>query len=235
MLLGNFLQDRGIEQSLIDAPDEVYTIWRNREHIEVEATIIFDQLARDLTMLWGAKDPITQLALRSSHDEARHALRCQQILSNGENDYPPLKADYKIQFGHENFSPIQRVLYTALGVCCITETLSTALLLEMHQRARTGFIKDTIHEILVDEVDHGKLGWAILSKAAISMDISWLSEHVPGLIKEAFSSDITPMIGVSKDLCPWGILTEKDARPIMNQTIESVIKPGLKQFGIVFL
>lgn len=234
------MQNRGIgnihnsiQDDLKDAPGEVFKIWRNREHIEIEATIIFDQLARDLKNLWGSNDPITLLALRSSHDELRHAERCQQILAADKTPYPALKPNYKIQFGKKEFDTNQRVLFTALGVCCITETLSTALLIDMHQRARMGFIKDTIHEILIDEVDHGKLGWAILSKAATTQDLSWLSPYVKELIDEAFSSDITPMIGVSKDLSPWGILTEKDARPIMENTLEKVIYPGLKQFGIL--
>jgi hypothetical protein len=237
LLLGDLLQRSGVVETerdikLINAPREVFQIWRNREHIEIEATIVFDQLAKDLRELWGEQDQISALALRSSHDELRHAKRCREILSHGPDLGPALTPNYKVQFGPANLSLIQRILYTAIGVCCITETMSTALLIEMHQRANAGIIKNTIHEILVDEVDHGRIGWAIISRLSKTEDLSWIAEDLPKLIKEAFQSDITPMLGVTQDLSPWGILLEKDARPIMNKTLETVIYPGLKSFGV---
>jgi len=234
LLLGNILLDPGIEH-LQNAPEDVFTLWRNREHIEIEATIIFDQFAKDLKELWGERDSLAALSLRSSHDELRHAKRCQEILSYGKNCPAPLSPHYKIQFGPADLDLRKRVQYTALGVCCITETLSAALLIEMHKRARPKLIKETIHEILVDEVDHGRLGWAELSRQAHKHDLSWLLVYLEKLVDEAFSSEITPMLGVSQDLAPWGILSEKDARPIMQETLKMVIYPGLAQLGIKLL
>lgn len=232
-MLGDVLLDRGIENNLSHAPEAVFDIWRNREGIEIEAAIIFKQLGHDLQDLYGKDDLTALLSLKSSKDELRHALRCQEILSFDEKkDYPALKPDFKIQFGPEYLTNKQRVLYMALGVCCITETLSTALLIEMHERAFSGIIRNTIHEILVDEIDHSRIGWAELGRQAQTEDISWLKQYVPVLVKEAFSSDISPMLKQNQDLSIWGILSPKDAGPIMEATLEKVIYPGLKQFGI---
>lgn len=233
-MLGDILLDSGIENNLSHAPDAVFDIWRNREGIEIEAAIIFKQLGHDLQELYGKDDLTALLSLKSSDDELRHAVRCQEILAHHEgHDYPALVPDFKIQFGPKYLTNKQRVLYMALGVCCITETLSTALLIEMHERAFSGIIRNTIHEILVDEVDHARIGWAELSRQARVSDISWLKEYLPTLVEEAFTSDIAPMLKQNDDLSIWGILSPKDARPIMESTLEKVIYPGLKQFGIL--
>lgn len=232
-MLGDVLLDRGIENNLSHAPAAVFEIWRNRESIEIEAAIIFKQLGHDLQGLYGKNDLTALLSLKSSDDELRHAVRCQEILSHHEGfDYPAFTPDFKIQFGPKYLTNKQKVLYMALGVCCITETLSTALLIEMHERAFSGIIRNTIHEILVDEVDHARIGWAELSRQSQTEDISWLKEYLPTLIEEAFSSDIAPMLKPSEDLSIWGILSPNDARPIMEKTLEKVIYPGLSKFGI---
>ncbi len=233
-MLGDVLLDRGIENNLSHAPAEVFEVWRNRESIEIEAAIIFKQLGRDLQTLYGKDDLTALLSLKSSDDELRHARRCQEILSfNDKKDYPAFTPDFKIQFGPQYLTDKQRVLYMSLGVCCITETLSTALLIEMHERAFSGIIRDTIHEILVDEVDHARIGWAELNRQAQNENISWLKEYLPTLVKEAFSSDIAPMLKPNQDLSIWGILSPKDARPIMEETLEKVIYPGLEKYGIL--
>lgn len=233
-MLGDVLLDRGIGNNLSHAPAEVFQIWRNRESIEIEATVIFKQLGHDLQALYGKDDLTALLSLKSSDDELRHAKMCQEILSYDHNrEYSALIPDFKVQFGPQYLTDKQRVLYMSLGVCCITETLSTALLIEMHERAFSGIIRETIREILVDEVDHARIGWAELNRQSHSEDISWLKEYLPTLVKEAFSSDIAPMLKPNQDLSIWGILSPNDAKPIMEATLEKVIYPGLKKFGIL--
>lgn len=226
--------DSGITSQLSHAPNAVFDIWRSREKIEIEAAIIFKQLGHDLQALYGKEDLTALLSLKSSSDELRHALRCQEILSHDiKKEYPAFTPNFKIEFGPKHLTNKQRVLYMALGVCCITETLSTALLIEMHERALAGLIRNTIHEILVDEVDHARIGWAELSRQAQTEDISWLSQYLPALVEEAFSSDIAPMLKRNQDLSGWGILSPNDARPIMEETLKKVIYPGLAQFGVL--
>ena len=218
---------------LSKAPKAVFQIWRNREQIEIEAAIIFKQLADDMNSVWGLNDQVAELSRTASSDELRHAVRCQEILSHDDSiDYEPLVANYKINFGPQDLSLADRVLYTAVGVGCITETLSTALLLEMNKRAAPGIIKNTVHEILTDEVMHGRIGWAELTRYSKKRNPAWLSKHIPKLVEEAFSADISPMLKEGDDLSEWGILTPEQSSPIMEETLEKVIYPALSQFGI---
>lgn len=229
MLLGNILQ----LSSLSQAPKGVFQVWRNREQIEIEAAIIFKQLSLDMNTIWGDGDDLAKITMRASEEELRHAVLCQEILSHDKaKSYPPLTPNFKIKFGPEELDLIDRTLYTAVSVGCITETLSTALLLEMKNRADKGIIRDTVHEILTDEVSHSRIGWGELSRYCKNRDAKWLSNYIPRLIKEAFSSDISPMLQKSGDLSRWGILTPQQSEPIMAETLEKVIYPALKKFGI---
>ncbi len=221
-------------EPLINAPKAVFQIWRNREAIEIEAAIIFKQLAFDMHRVWGENDQIARICMAASSDELRHAVRCQRILSYDHSaDYQPLTANYRVQFGPKDLSLEDRVLYTAVGVGCITETLSTALLLEMNKRASPGVIKDTVHEILSDEINHGRIGWAELTRYSRRSDPSWLTKHIPQLVKEAFSDEISPMLRDENDLSKWGILTPDQSDLIMQETLNKIIYPGLKKFSIV--
>jgi hypothetical protein len=221
---------------LRSAPDLVFRVWRDRERVELEAAGIFDRLARDLTRLRGPSDPVAALARTASSDELRHATFCQEILRFGPLSYrKPAKAPESMALGPPNLSLANRVLYTAVAVCCITETLSTALLLAMHKRAAVGTIRQTVHRILEDEVSHSQVGWAELSRAAGERDIGWVSDYVPAMIQAALIGESGPTLTrgeAESDFSRWGILPPSEARALMNETIHGVILPGLGQYGV---
>ena len=135
--------------------------------------------------------------------------------------------------GHLNRE--QKLLYACVALSCVTETLSTALLVEMQERAAPGMIKATVHEILTDEINHSRIGWAELSRHTRSRDLSWISALLPGMLGEAMQTDVQPMLSADEgelDLSEWGILTPKHAQKIVKEAIQVVIIPGLEQNGI---
>jgi hypothetical protein len=222
--------------SLSDAPDAVFRVWRYRLRIEFEASALFDFLSEDLKRLYGPVDLGASFAKTAADDELRHAERCRQILAHAQAPLPELTPSAVDYLGPRAASLQDRVLYTSVAIGCVTETLSTALLVEMHKRADPGLIKNTIHEILTDEVNHGRVGWAELSRQSLQRDVSWLHSFISPMIQEALTSDVKPMLTPAtttfQDLSRWGILPRSEALAIMEDTIEQVILPGLQHYGI---
>jgi hypothetical protein len=225
-----------LSDSLSDAPDAVFRVWRYRLRIEFEAAALFDFLSEDLMRLYGPTDRGATFAKAAAEDELRHAERCRRILSYAPislTELTPSTVDY---LGPRQSSLEDRTLYTSVAIGCVTETLSTALLVEMHKRAEPGLVRDTIHEILTDEVSHGRVGWAELSRQALRRDVSWLQSFISPMIQEALNADVRPMLTpatTSEDLSRWGILPRSEALAIMENTVEEVILPGLQHFGIL--
>lgn len=220
---------------LMQAPDAVFRVWRHREKIEIEAAHLFNKMSVGLSSLWGENDAIAILANKAATDELRHAERCRKILSFSKTPHTPFVLKEDVVLGPKTLSLEDQVLYSCVAVGCVTETLSTALLVEMHKRAADGLIRETVHEILTDEIGHSRIGWAELARAAEKRDISWLQNHIPAMIHAALTTDVKPMLNSNegkRDLSEFGILPPIQAQALMKETIHEVVLPGLKKFGL---
>jgi len=216
------------------APDAVFRVWSNRLRIELEAACLFKSLAENLKKIYGEEDAVASLAYEAYEDELRHAKLCREILSHGPQYNEPPMPD-EIVIGPANLSIQDQIVYSCVAIGCVTETLSTALLTDMHEKANPGIIKETVHHILKDEVNHSRIGWAEISRAAKNRDVSWLSEYVPQMLQEAFVSEFEPLLAQNKaefDHSGWGILPPARANEVMKAALEQVVVPSLRQFGV---
>lgn len=213
-------------------PHQVFRVWNHRLKIEIEAAHLFHHLGEEMSLVWGKNDPIAQLCFQSAEDEHRHAERCQQILNLGSAAITKEIPQTNIHLGPQHLELHERVLYASVAIGCVTETLSTALLLRMHQCAQDGLIKDTIHEILEDEIAHSRIGWAEIARYSQIKSPSWLAPYFKGMIDEAIQSDVKPMTNQTEqtDLSPWGILSSQESQLIMRDTISEVVFPGLQRY-----
>jgi hypothetical protein len=225
------------KSQLSEAPEAVFRLWHFREQIEVEAAQIFGFLAERIAALYSPNDPIAVLCLKAQEDELRHRALCRAILGYSNQYYPPVFSAPTVILGPQYLSNEDRILYTAVAIGCVTETLSTALLIEMRKRAEPGVVKNTIHSILTDEITHARIGWAEISRVVKRQKkITWLNEHIPHMIQAALASDIAPMIdatGEEVDLSTFGILTRREAKTIMQNAIQTILEPGLKNYGLL--
>lgn len=220
---------------ILRAPDAVFRIWHFREQIEIEAASVFQKLGQHLSVLWGKDDHVAQLAFLASSDELRHQKLCRAILNHSPVEIAPARSGLDIALGPRNLPLRERALYAAVAMGCVTETLSSALLLEMQRRASPGIIKDTVHSILKDEITHARIGWAELARAKRYGAIDWLNDYLNSMVAAAFASDIEPMLnpeGKNLDLSEFGILRRNDALTIMKKAVSEVIIPGLEAFGL---
>jgi len=216
-------------------PDAVIRVWQYRERVEWEAADVFSRLARSIGFLRGEDDTVSKLAKIAASDELRHASLCRAILQEGGMPIEVSPRHFEASLGPRHLNESDRLLYGCVALGCVTESLSTALLIEMRRKAGPKIIQETIHEILEDEILHSRIGWAELARAAEERDVSWLSEYIPGMIVDAIATDVAPNLSSEDggtDMSAWGILHAREATRIMRETFEGVIMPGLDRFGV---
>lgn len=211
---------------------DVARIWAYRHRVEYEAADQFERMAVGLAAL-GSDPKITRLAHKAAEDERRHAVLCRNVIAQTHTEVAFGIPQLGIRLGPHELDLRKKILYAAVSLSCVTETLSTALLIEMQKQAETRAVRETVHSILEDEILHSRIGWAHLAHQANHMDVSWLRSYIPLMIQDAVASD-TPSVPIpaEPDFSAWGILPPEKAKAIMQKTVNEIILPGLRAFGI---
>ena len=217
-------------------PDGVARVWHYRWRVELEAADQFARLSEDLVTVHGT-DSLSRMAAAAAHDEREHATYCEKIVRWADFDAPGPRPVSGARLGPDHLSVRQRALYACVSLSCVTESLSAALLVSMQRRAKEPQVREVVHAILEDEISHSRLGWAELARQADAGSVGWLSAYLPGMIRGAVKGDVPPRVerndgGASRDLSTYGILPGPEARAVMAQTLESVVFPGLRKFGV---
>jgi len=148
----------------------------------------FTQLARDLEGQ-GAPAVVVELSQQAVREETQHIALCLDLVRafGGRMESPPipeLKVEPRLA-GHDRALLLQVVL-----TCCINETMSAAVLGEMLSCARPGLVHDTVQEILRDEINHGRIGWALLSHEASKGPLKDVEAMVPWMLKAAVTEEL---------------------------------------------
>jgi hypothetical protein len=231
VLLGNLVLKRAPSLSPV-ARKRAARVWAIRERTEHEVSRLFLRLADDLSAS-GAPQALVARAQRCAEDELVHAVHCREIVRALDPAVTPLPPNLQFRLGGASLSVAQRALYASVALGCVTESLSTALLLEMRRHAEEDVVKSGLDRILTDEVQHSRLGWAHLAYVAKTSDVSWLAEHTHAMFDAALSSEtVAPTDGDTEALRAWGILSPDEVARIAEATRSSVIQPGLRAHGI---
>ena len=214
----------------------IAAVWRRRERVEREAAQVFADLAVELGAA-GFPAALVRLAEEAARDEEEHAGRCRHIVDAHHPGLPPLGRRPPVRLGAHELCPRERLLYTAVAVSCVTETLSVSLLGALRGVATDPLIAETIHAILQDEVAHARLGWAVVATEARRTSLAWLTPHLAAMVRAARAeardeAPATPAAPAPPELSRYGVLPRPQAIAIMDATVDEVIVPGLRSFGI---
>lgn len=231
MLLGHQLLSAPGAAPERRARDAAARVWRYRERIELEAADQFARLAAELSAT-GASPAVIELARAAAADERHHATLCRRLVDRFAPALAPLPPVLGQRLGPAHLSRRGAALYGTVAMSCITETLSAALLLHMREVASHGPVAATVQRILKDEIGHSRLGWAHLAHEAERGDVSWLSPHIPAMLREALAADLEPMTTEGRDLSAYGILPAARVHAIVRQAVAEVIAPGLARHGV---
>jgi hypothetical protein len=139
-------------------------VWAFRARAEAIASGRFVQLGRDLADV-NAPQVVVELAQRAAEEEARHIEICMDLVEcMGAHIEKPSTPEFRLPDQLKNKQ--RMVLLQMVGTSCINETISATVLAEMMRRAESGQMHDSIQEILRDEIDHGRMGWAYVAHLA---------------------------------------------------------------------
>jgi hypothetical protein len=210
-------------------------VWRFRYRMELEAAERFRGLAERLSTA-GASRAVVEMARRASSDELRHAERCLALVSHfgGTPGSRPVVETRPV--APRALDGRARLLYEVVALSCVTETLSTALLGALVERARDSVAKVTLHSILRDEVEHSRLGWAYLAEEHARGAPDCVSESLGAMLSSTLSDEL---FGASSNaneldraLAGLGSLERAERLRIVRETLNAVVFPGLERFGI---
>ncbi len=208
-------------------------LWRGRQRTEHQAAALFARLADDLATT-GAGVALVLAARQASADETRHAQRCRALAEQFDrsSSAPPVHAWPTL--GPAGMEPGPRALYTAVALSCVTETLSAGLLERMRAVTRHEQVRATVNEILRDEISHARIGWAHLAAQCRRTDITWLSPHLPGMLRACVQDEAGPASDgdAQPDLSEYGILPRVEVRRVLKGIADDVLLPGLEEFGV---
>ncbi len=210
-------------------------LWAFRAGVEQQAARRFERLAQALEET-GADDVVVGMARRASDDEVRHHHLCVELARElGATRMPQMDDEpAAVHLGRE--CPRERLLAEVVAMSCVTESLSAALLLQMRAQAVEGRVRDVVHEVLRDEVDHARLGWAHLAAEASRARVDWLAPHLPSMlaatVHEELFAEPSGDDGVAQVVAGLGGLTRRQRRSVFLGSMEEVVLPGLRRFGV---
>lgn len=139
------------------------TTWLGRARNELQIGRAFAYLTGALRDL-GAHPALVALAARAVHDEERHGEIAWAVACSfaGEVLAPP-GAPPLVVPSYPGADPELELLLRVIGLSCVSETLGSAFLEGCLAEATDPMARAALRELLADEIDHARIGWAVLA------------------------------------------------------------------------
>ncbi len=203
-------------------------LWVARINSEHTAVGAFDYVAATLAEL-GAPRTLIELARRSVDDEQRHeeiARRMTRVYG-GEGHAMPALEPFRARL-HPGASPelVATLHITSIG--CLTETTGSALLEHSLEITTAPLARAAVREILTDEVDHARIGWAWLARCGRELR-DGVTQWLPTLIENHLATWLPRRAyRPSAAVIAQGFPSSQQVREVVLGTLEQVILPGLE-------
>jgi hypothetical protein len=208
-------------------------VWAERHSFELEAAQRFAWLAIEFDAV-GASPTVRRLAARAADDERRHAALCATLSRHFGEAVVRSGQPVVRRVAPSGLERKDALIYDVVALACVTETLSTALLGALVDRASDSLARRAMHSILRDEVSHSRLGWAYLAEAASARAMEAVSSHLPAMLRSTLSDELFSCASIDPlegELAGLGQLERVERRRIVRETLEKVVFPGLERFG----
>jgi hypothetical protein len=216
------------------ARKELAGIWLSRAAMERRVADSFTVIAQALERQ-GAPASLVQLAQRSIDDEYRHAELSRLVASRFAGRELPSPALLSLEVpAHRGASEALRDTLHVVGQCILNETTATAFLETCKAHATGSLAKHALRELLSDEVDHGRIGWAYLASTSTEtrrqvgqwlLPMAYLNLR---LWKEESPVDPDHLPELSAHGAPPGELIHE----ALVDALTTLILPGFQQLGV---
>ncbi len=141
----------------------IAAVWLARAAMERRVADAFEVIHGALTRRRAAP-ALVALAERAIDDEYRHAELSRVVASRfaGAKLVPPERLPLELP-RHTGASPELRDTLFVVGQCVLNETTASAFLEACLAHAEGALARTALRELLSDEIDHGRIGWAHLA------------------------------------------------------------------------
>jgi hypothetical protein len=208
--------------------------WAFRTRAEIEAAARFARMASELAEV-GATEVVVRGAADASADELRHRDLCARQAARwgapSADQYVPPRQ----RIGRSDMDARDRLLWEMVAVCCVSETMNTSLLTRCLEVAKDEEIRSTIHELLKDEVNHARLGWAHLAAERAAGRGEFLRDVLPLVLEASIEPGFLegqPHVPWTDALYDYGELPSAELVQIYKDTLGLVVFPGLDALGV---
>ena len=145
-------------------------VWLSRASAELTTASVTASVARALIELDAVTDVVV-LAARAVSDEVRHSQLCHALAEAylGQRLAPPRARQLEdASFGDapQELNRLLLVVYHS----CLNEGIATAILQENLRLAQAPAVRRVLHELLQDDVEHARIGWAHLASSAVGAE-----------------------------------------------------------------
>ena len=130
----------------------------------------------------------------------------------------------------------ESLTYEVISACCVTETESAGVLTALLASEPDPLVREVLHAIARDEVDHSRLGWAHLAHARTVQKLDYMAELLPvilgGTVDDSLFQPAKDPALDSPLLLRAGILPHTQKREVFVRMLREVVFPGLESNGI---
>ena len=208
-------------------------VWAFRARAEAQASARFVQLHHDLRAA-NAPAIVLEMAEEAASEEAEHVRLCVELVHalGAKIDAPSIPT---LQTNSQPTEKEARILLQVVGMCCINETISAAVLAEMLRQSAKGQVHNSIQQILSDEIGHSRMGWAYLSFMSEHGYAPVVAQGLPSLLANAVTDELfeTPEVDdPNGPIQTLGALPRESRFKLFSVSLTELVFPGLERFGV---
>jgi hypothetical protein len=212
-------------------------IWTGRADAELGAAESFRVIA-DALVDFGAETELRDLARRAIEDEQWHSRICHHLatLFAGRDLPHPVAAPTAVPIHLQASAELRPTLHI-VAQCCLNETTASAFLECCLATATSEPVRTALRALMADDIDHARIGWAHLASPRLSLDRRReLATFLPSLIAANLRAwDARYPVPLSPALAAHGCPPRDQSAVAVEEALQAVIVPGLRQVGFVVL
>jgi hypothetical protein len=211
----------------------VGALWARRAQSELTASILFAGLARDCSRS-NLPAPLPELCERAVEDERFHAILSARIAEHYLGTALPELTPGPDALRFESCEAELALGLRLILHCALNETIAAVYLRECHREASSPLMRAVVRELLRDEIDHARVGWAYLASLQFELQPRLrdrFNRELPALLSLVASAWHKPLTDAEYPT-GHGVLSLDETRRVAELALEALALPGLASFGI---
>ncbi|OJY25737.1 MAG: hypothetical protein BGO98_34525 [Myxococcales bacterium 68-20] len=199
--------------------------WATRARSELDASSAFATMLHGIITL-DVEPSVRWLAARAVCDELRHSEICRHMAACYGADVPALAPPRRVE--QATAGPVVH----AIANCAISETIASAFLSRSLDEAQSALSHAVVRELLEDEVDHSRIGWALLAGMDKGEQRA-LTAVLPQIVRIVRNLWLDAAEKTGDDLPRGhGCLRGTDLLTVVDDAFRELVIPGLSYAGI---